>query len=1049
MRTVDDEVLWRKDGSSFAAEYSATPFRKDGALVGVVAAMRDITERKRAREQLLHMNFLHDQALALTKAGYWHIKLDDSQTYLSSSRLVEICGDPQEGGLRYGLRDHWLVCIRSGDPESARRAQDNFRAAIEGTAPSHDAIHAWRRPIDGRVIWLHSFGTIMRDADGNATDVYGVSQDITEYVTAQRELEAERKHLQTILDTSPINIAFSADNVVRFANQKFVETFGIGPGDDARVLYVDPPVRDRMLDLVGREGIAREQDIRMFLRDGSIGDMVVTYLPIRHAEQDGLLVWLVDISGRKRAEVELLRAKDIAEEATRAKSDFLANMSHEIRTPMNAIIGMSHLALQTSLDKRQRNYIDKVHRAAENLLDIINDILDFSKIEAGRLSMETTAFRLEDVMDDVANMVGMKAEQRGLELLFDVGADVPNGLLGDPLRLGQVLINLGSNAAKFTERGEILVRIEKVGEEAGHVELHFVVRDTGIGMSPEQVARLFRPFTQADSSTTRKYGGTGLGLAISRSLIEMMGGRIRVESEPGKGSTFEFNVWLGVQAVAPTSRRSFQLEELLGLRVLVIDDSPVAREILAAIAGHLGMRVDTAGDGQHALERVATAEQGGRPYGLLLIDWKMPVMDGLETLRRMQQDMASETLPAAIMVTAFGREDAFQMAASEGVRLESVLTKPVTPSSLLDAIGEVLGCGAPSLVGVRAHSGLAGQAVQDLRGARVLLVEDNEVNQELAKELLAQAGIEVVIAGDGQEALDILQHDTRFDGVLMDCQMPVMDGYEATAAIRARPELAELPIIAMTANVMAGDREKALAAGMQDHIAKPLNVNAMFATIARWVKPSATPDGPPRVQPASRALPGLPHLPGIDTCAGLAATMGNEVLYRRLLSMFRANQHDFEARFVNAAQVDDASAQARVAHTLKGVAATLGAAALAAAAEALERACSDRATPDRVDELLRLTRLELDPVLAGLASLAASPAPQAAPAGADPGRWQALAGRLRGLLAEGNAEATEVLGELVRLTAGTPHAAAIGRVASAVAVFDFEAALQALDAVGW
>ncbi len=1048
-RTIDDEVFWRKDGSCFPTEYSATPFRKEGVIAGMVVVFRDITERKRSREQLLHLNFLHDQALALTKTGYWHIKLDGSQTYLSSPRLVEICGDPQESGLRYGLRDHWLVCIRSGDPDSAQCALDNFRAALEGRAPSHDAIHAWRRPSDGRVIWLHSFGTIMRDADGKATDVYGVSQDITEYVMAQRELAAEREHLQKLLDTSPINIAFSSGDVVRFANQKFVETFGIGEGDDARVLYADPAARERMLERVGREGIAREQDVRMFLRDGSIGDLVATYLPIRHAGQDGILGWLVDISSRKRAEVELLRAKEIAEEATRAKSDFLANMSHEIRTPMNAIIGMSHLALQTGLDRRQRNYIEKVHHAAENLLDIINDILDFSKIEAGRLSMETTAFRLEDVMDNVANMVGMRAEQRGLELLFDVGADVPNGLLGDPLRLGQVLINLGSNAAKFTERGEILMRIEKVGEEAGYAELHFQVRDTGIGMSPEQVARLFRPFTQADSSTTRKYGGTGLGLVISRNLIEMMGGRIRVESEPGKGSTFEFNVWLGVQAVAPTARRSFQLEELQGLRVLVVDDSVVAREILAAMVGHLGMQVDAAGDGQQALEMTASAEQAGRPYSLLLVDWKMPVMDGLQTLRQLQADRPPEAVPAAIMVTAFGREDAFQVASGEGVRLESVLTKPVTPSSLLDAIGEVLGCGAPSLAGVRARGGFAGPSGQGLRGARVLLVEDNEVNQELAKELLTQAGIEVVIAGHGQEALDILKTDTRFDGVLMDCQMPVMDGYQATAAIRARPELAELPIIAMTANAMAGDREKVIAAGMQDHIAKPLNVNGMFATMARWIKPSAAPETLARAQPAGRAVRGLPDLPGIDTRAGLATAMGNEVLYRRLLAMFRANQHDFAARFRDAAQAADASAQARVAHTLKGVAATLGAAALAAAAEALERACLDRATPDRIDESLRLTQLELDPVLAGLASLDASPELQAAPAGADPSRSQALSARLRSLLAEGDAEATEVLDELVRLTAGTPHAAAIGRVASAVAVFDFEAALQALDAVRW
>jgi len=941
----DSEQLKRKDGSTFPVDYADRPMYKDGAQVGSVVVFRDITERKALEEEIKRSNFLGDIALEMTDCGYWVVDYSDPDYYMQSERAARLLGEPPRPDGRYHLQDEWFARVVEADPEGALRVAARVQGALDGTYDKFDAVYAYKRPLDGRIIWLHAVGTVVRDEDdGTARFMYGVYQDIT---------------------------------------------------------------------------------------------------------------------AQKAAEDELRIAKEQAQAATRAKSDFLANMSHEIRTPMNAIIGMSHLALQTNLDKRQRNYVEKVQRAGENLLGIINDILDFSKIEAGKMTVEQVEFDLDDVLDNLANLIGFKAEDKGLELLFQVAPELPTGLVGDPLRIGQVLVNLANNAVKFTDHGEVVVGIEQSAQDGEGVELHFWVRDSGIGMSEAQSAKLFQSFSQADASTTRKYGGTGLGLVICKNLLELMGGRIWVESAEGKGSTFHFTARFGLQA-NPKPRRMFRADELLGVRVLVVDDNASAREILSSVARSFGLEVDVALSGQQALEMAARAEKQAMPYDLILMDWKMPSMDGVETVRRLQSGEGGR-LPAVIMVTAYGREEALTSAEERRVQLKSVLTKPVTPSALLEAVGEALGKGVLAEGRRSAERDVHhGEIMARLSGTRVLLVEDNEMNQELAIDLLGKAGIEAVLARHGQEALDILAQDARFDGVLMDCQMPVMDGFQASRAIRANPALDKLPIIAMTANAMAGDREKVLASGMQDHIAKPVNVAEMYATLARWLRPAPGEGqaGGAAPAPAQRAasagavagkLPPLPALPMVDVRAGLATSMGDEKLYRRLLVKFRDGQQDFAAMFVQALMGGDPAAPERLAHTLKGVAGNIGARSVQEAAQELEQACQQGMPREGLERLLAMVLVELDPLLAALRAVdaeirggAVHPAlvpvvPAAQTAAAAP-----PLGRLRHLLADSDSEAADLWdAQLAQFKAALPDH--WRRIANGIGNLDLEAALAALD----
>ncbi len=644
----------------------------------------------------------------------------------------------------------------------------------------------------------------------------------------EKSLEQERFFLEQLVETSPIGIAITQNSIVRRLNKRFTEMFGLRVGDSTLHRYISSADRYAMMEEINHKGIVDNVHIQMYGADNSVRDVLFTALKIDYEGKPAILAWLVDISALKRTEKALMVARDLAESGTRAKSEFLARMSHEIRTPMNAVIGMTYLCLQTEMTPKQHDYLQKIQTAATNLLGIIDDILDFSKIEAGKIELEQIPFQLTEVLTETVDLIEQKVKDKGIDLILRVNSDVCDHLLGDPLRLRQVLTNLVNNAVKFTEKGSITLYVDMAPTppDSETVSLRFEIQDTGIGMTEEQIGGLFQSFSQADGSTTRKYGGTGLGLAISKNLVELMGGAIEVSSRPNHGTTFRF----GATFTRLPHKQGETAVDLTKKRVLVVDDDSSAREIIKRIVMAFEMRVDAVDSGQGAISALAHAAHAGDPYEAVLLDWKMPRMDGLETVRRIRASKEIAELPQILMVSAYDRSECIRQ--SRGLGLAGFLVKPVTHVSLRDAL-----CGV--FDPARKASPQAEQfpdPVDNVKGAKILLVEDNKINQMVASELLRMLGVELSVANNGVEAVEAVR-DRDFDLVLMDIQMPIMDGLTATREIRnlSKPEIDKLPILAMTANAMDVDYQRSLESGMNDHLTKPIDPIKLRNALQTWI----------------------------------------------------------------------------------------------------------------------------------------------------------------------------------------------------------------------
>jgi two-component system, sensor histidine kinase and response regulator len=751
---------------------------------------------------------------------FWRDR-DSLRPYYVSQAYERIWGQSCESA--YADPSSWIESIHPDDRE--RVTQEFERAGADPTQVEYRIV----RPDGGlRWIWVRMF-PIRRDT-GTPTRMIGIAQDCTE----RKQAERMQAFLASIVESSDDSIVGTDLNgrIVSW-NQGAEKLFGYAAGEATGKFITMLFPKDRQKDYVQvlnrirrQEHIERFESVRV-AKDGRRIPVLTIVSPIRDrsGQLQGVSAIYRDMTTEKKAAAELLRAKEAAEAASQAKSTFLATMSHEIRTPMNGILGMTELVLDSEVTDDQRESLDLVRLSTESLLAVINDILDFSKIEAGKLDFEAIPFDFRESLGETMKTLGFRAYQKGLELIYEVNPDVPAVLVGDPGRLRQILVNLAGNAIKFTERGEILVKVEVESITPESACLHYSVRDTGVGIPPEKHQKIFEAFSQADDSMTRKYGGTGLGLTICGRLVEMMNGRIWVESELGQGSTFHFTANLSIpdETLAQTTR--MQPEELRGLSVLVVDDNLTNRRVLTGLLTQWGMKPMAVDGGRAALRALENAQQAGRPFALVLLDGQMPELDGFDLALQLQEH--PDWVGATIMMLT----SADQL--GDGLRCRNLgisgyLVKPVRQSELLSKI-------CNSLKSAPKNNAMAPQPVHKIASdTRVLVAEDNPVNQTLVRRLLEKRGYSIVVVGDGRTALSALEQG-NFDIVLMDVQMPDMDGFAATAAIREQEQTTgrHIPIVAMTAHALKGDPERCLAEGMDAYVSKPIRTDELFLTLER------------------------------------------------------------------------------------------------------------------------------------------------------------------------------------------------------------------------
>jgi PAS domain S-box-containing protein len=873
-------------------------------------------------------------------------------------------------------------------------------------------------------------------------------------ISARKQAELTMRKLSYAVEfSSAMTIITDRSGSIEYANQKFTEVTGFSAtevfGEELTLLYAEDcqsTQYQRMWQTVqkGEEWLG---EMRSRKKNGDVYWVRLLVAPVK--DEVGHIINIIvvkeDISVQKQYEQDLRTAMEAANAANAAKSEFLANMSHEIRTPLNAVIGLTHLCRQTTLTPKQRDYLEKITASAQSLLGILNDILDFSKIEAQKLDLENVDFDLEDVLNNVGTLISVRAFEKDLEFLFELPPEIPALLIGDPLRLGQVLINLASNAVKFTDEGEVVITVEEQERSADRVVLQFTVRDSGIGMSDEQQANLFQSFSQADTSTTRRYGGTGLGLAICKRLVEMMGGTIWVESQPNIGSTFCFTVDVGMQD-NQERKEQFRHPDWSTKQALVVDDNRTSRTILEHLITSFGFQAETAVSGEEALGLLYK-----KTYDLVLIDWRMDGLDGLQTTEQIKDKLGLTPPPRVILVTAYGREEIFRKAESVGV--DGVLVKPVNPSMLLETLLTSFGEEVARPDKPQSASRPIDADLRTVQGARILLVEDNEINQQIALEILRQQRFVVDLAVNGEEALKMLQRH-QYDVILMDVQMPVMDGYTATRKIRELDRFASLPILAMTANALNTDREQAKNAGMNDHIPKPINPELLLQKLKEWIPAGERPLPELLVDHEDVHTAELPTaLPGLNVSVGLSRIGGDTRVYRRLLGAFCRNQEQALIKTRDAIQRGDIETAKLLAHTLKGVAGNLGAGELHAAARELDAGL--RKHGGYVKEgLLKNAENRLQQVIDAAQTLEArfvvdDPKPEAPPPSQaiDLATVQPLLNELRELLEESDTDAEQLLLTLQAQLAGHAAGNHLAEVGTLIEQFQFEAASEQLRLV--